>query len=268
MSILVINYNNKKLVTRAIRSCLNQTYKKIEVLVYDDQSTDNSINKIKSFKKKIKFFINRNKKKNVAALDAANGYCSLFKKSKGEIICLLDSDDYFNKDKVRIIVNYFKKNKEKKFLQNLPLIKISKNEFIFKENKNSFFSFWPYFAPESCISFRKKFMVDFIKKNNRLKNKYKSVWLGFRMGVYAYYLKNNFSYINEHLTFYESLGESKKYSFFNTRWLTRRKESFEYLYKILNKNKYQMTNIDYFATRLLIKIFKLYKTNNEKKYSL
>ena len=40
VSILVINFNNAKLITRSINSCLSQSYKKIEILIFDDKSTD------------------------------------------------------------------------------------------------------------------------------------------------------------------------------------------------------------------------------------
>ena len=42
VSILIINYNNAKVISRSILSCLNQSYKKTEILVFDDQSSDNS----------------------------------------------------------------------------------------------------------------------------------------------------------------------------------------------------------------------------------
>ena len=42
VSILIINYNNAKYLERAIKSCLNQTYKNIEILIFDDKSKDNS----------------------------------------------------------------------------------------------------------------------------------------------------------------------------------------------------------------------------------
>ena len=76
VSILIINYNNHSLLKRSIKSCLNQSYKNIEILIFDDQSNDNSSNVLKKFKKnkKIKIFFNKNKKANIAALDAANGY--------------------------------------------------------------------------------------------------------------------------------------------------------------------------------------------------
>ena len=65
VSILIINYNNAKVISRSILSCLNQSYKKTEILVFDDQSSDNSriiLNKYLS-KKKVSIFFNKEKKK-------------------------------------------------------------------------------------------------------------------------------------------------------------------------------------------------------------
>ena len=66
-SILIINYNNGKLLSRAINSCLIKKYKNLEILVLDDKSTDNSVKVLNSFKKnkKIKIFFNKNKKRNM-----------------------------------------------------------------------------------------------------------------------------------------------------------------------------------------------------------
>jgi len=113
VSILIINYNNEKFVSRAVNSCLNQNYNNIEILIYDDKSKDRSIKEINKFRanKKIKIFINKSKKKYVSAFDAMNGYLQLYKKSKGKIICLLDSDDFFHKSKIKLIVDYFEQIK-------------------------------------------------------------------------------------------------------------------------------------------------------------
>ena len=97
-------------------------------------------------------------------------------------------------------------------------------------------------------------MKNFIMDNKILNNKYKLVWFGFRLGVYAYFLKKNFSNINKNLTNYESLGESKKYRFMGKNWIRRRKEFFDYLKNILKKESYPIYNLDYFATKLITKI--------------
>ena len=260
ISVLIINYNNEKYVSRAIKSCLNQSYKNLEILVYDDNSTDNSKYIIKKFKKnkKIKIYFNKKKKKNIPAFDAANGYIFLFKKSKGKIICLLDSDDFFHKNKLKQLFNFFSKNKEKKFVQNLP-IEINNKVKHLKKNKNSFLSYWPYLPPESCISFRRNFMNKFLIKNNKLRFKFKDVWLGFRMGLFAFFIEENFATVEKNLTFYKGLGESNKYKKFGLNWFVRRKNSFDYLYKISNKEQKYLINLDYIITLIISFIFRFRK---------
>ena len=51
-----------------------------------------------------------------------NGYIKLFK-SQGSLLCLLDSDDYFHKSKVKKFRKFFSERKEIDFVQNLPYIK-------------------------------------------------------------------------------------------------------------------------------------------------
>jgi glycosyltransferase involved in cell wall biosynthesis len=50
ISILIANYNNSRYLKRCINSCLKQTYKNFEIIVFDDASTDDSIKELKKFK--------------------------------------------------------------------------------------------------------------------------------------------------------------------------------------------------------------------------
>ena len=59
-SILITNFNKDKYLNSAVRSCLAQNYKKKEILIFDDKSTDNSLKILKKYKK-IKVFINKKK---------------------------------------------------------------------------------------------------------------------------------------------------------------------------------------------------------------
>ena len=260
VSILIINYNNAKYLKRAIQSCLQQTYNNVEILIFDDKSKDNSASVLRKFSKnkKIKIYFNLRTKKSIAAFDARNGYYYLFNKSKGDLICLLDSDDFFHKKKILEIVNFFDKNKKKNFLQNLPIL-LKENKKIFKMNLNSSLSFWPYLAPESCISFRRLFMKIFIIKNKIHKNKFPSVWLGFRLGIFSYFRDKSFSTINKNLTYYRSYGESKKYPIFGINWFARRLDSFMYLHKITNNKISNKFNMDYLITLTLVKLLNFLK---------
>ena len=123
VSVLILNYNNAKYLNRSIKSCINQSYKQIEILVYDDKSSDCSVEILKKYKnKKIKVFYNTSNKTNIAAIDAKNGYYNLIKLSKGKIIFLLDSDDYFKKNKVKELIKIYKKNNQINYIQDLPTI--------------------------------------------------------------------------------------------------------------------------------------------------
>ena len=61
VSILIANYNNAKYIADCINSLKKQEYKNIEIIFFDDNSKDDSIDEIKKYKK-IKII--RNKKKN------------------------------------------------------------------------------------------------------------------------------------------------------------------------------------------------------------
>ena len=266
ISILIINYNNAKFLKRSIESCINQSYKNIEILVFDDKSTDGSQSLLKKYNKnkKIKYFINKSNKFNIPAFDAKNAYYNLISRSKGEIIFLLDSDDYFTKNKVLKITKKFKLSKKINFIQDMPLIKLNNKKKIFKKNRNNPFSFWPYLAAESCISFRKKFVKKFIKTNRLLENKYPDVWLGFRLGIFSYYIDNSFHSLNENLTIYKSYGESKKYPLFGKNWFKRRLSSYKYLNSI-SFGKYSFAfNLDYIITKIIFFILNNLSFNEKK----
>ena len=121
VSIITISYNSEKTINATLDSVVKQSYKNIEILVYDDKSTETIIKIEKKFNKTktVKFYKNRNTNINIPALDASNSYRSLFNKSKGQIICLLDSDDFFKTSKIKKIIKIFTLNKKISFIQNL-----------------------------------------------------------------------------------------------------------------------------------------------------
>ncbi|MCK8492776.1 glycosyltransferase [Spirosoma sp. RP8] len=115
-SILINNYNYEAYVEKAIASALNQSYEKVEVIVYDDGSKDQSLQKIEKFSKDII---------TIAKPNYGRGHCwnqinavnEAFKKSTGDIIFLMDSDDWFFEDKVRKVVEIFNKNPNAVYVQ-------------------------------------------------------------------------------------------------------------------------------------------------------
>lgn len=97
LSILVITYQHKKYIRKALDSVLMQkTSFKTEIIVSDDCSTDGTREILLEYKKKYKnklHLILRNK--NVGA--TKNAYYILTK-AKGKYICTLEGDDYWTDD--------------------------------------------------------------------------------------------------------------------------------------------------------------------------
>ena len=107
ISVIVPVYNREGLVSRCIRSLLNQTInkKEFEIIVIDDCSTDNTFNVLKSFGKKIKYFKNQNNMGLPYSLNVG------IKKSRGRFIVRVDSDDYLNKYSVQVMSEILEYNK-------------------------------------------------------------------------------------------------------------------------------------------------------------
>ena len=55
ISILISNFNKEKYLNECIQSCLNQKYKNLEIIIIDNNSTDNSLNIIQSYFNKVTY---------------------------------------------------------------------------------------------------------------------------------------------------------------------------------------------------------------------
>lgn len=100
VTIVINNYNYAQFLPEAIESALNQSYCQTEVVVVDDGSTDNSAEIIARYSGRLYPVV----KENGGQASALNEGIA---KSHGELVCFLDSDDYFVKDKVEELVCSF-----------------------------------------------------------------------------------------------------------------------------------------------------------------
>lgn len=111
ISVIVPVYNREDYILECLESVYNQKYRPIEVVIVDDGSTDNSISKVIDYKKSLKvkknFTISVYNCKNRGATKARNYG---LKKSKGEYIQWLDSDDLLLPDKLSSQIYAFKNN--------------------------------------------------------------------------------------------------------------------------------------------------------------
>ena len=107
VSIIIPYYKKRRYIFRAVQSVLKQSYRKYEIIiVYNDKDKKdlNYIHNIKKKDKRIKVFEESSKK--------GAGYSRniAIKKSKGDFIAFLDSDDEWKKNKLQIQLNFMQKN--------------------------------------------------------------------------------------------------------------------------------------------------------------
>ena len=101
VSIIMVVLNNKKFLQQSINSVLNQSYKNYELIIIDGKSTDGTLEILKKNNSKIDFWISA---KDRGIYDAMN---KGIKKSHGSIISMLNSDDIYYKNTLKIATNYF-----------------------------------------------------------------------------------------------------------------------------------------------------------------
>ena len=109
-SIIITNYNYEKYVSKCLRSCIDQSLDKsqYEIIIIDDNSSDDSINRINEYKKSFKNFIILKNKKNLGVAKSAN---KALKKARGKYVVRVDSDDYINQDFLRVLVLFLEEHK-------------------------------------------------------------------------------------------------------------------------------------------------------------
>ena len=249
ISILITNYNNEKFIKKTLKSCFDQSYRNKEIIVFDDKSTDKSLNILQNYTNKI-ILIKNNSKKNSAPLNQINGIIKSYKKSKGMYLFLLDGDDMYHKDKVKKILGKLEKKKKIEYLQDRP-IKMSNGLKMKKKDKLHLFSIWPSFYPTSSIVVRRNFFKKFLKVIN--KNKFPNLEIDARISIYAF-LTNNFNSINESYTYYNDhmLGITSKYNKYSCMWWQKRKEAFEYMYYLMSSLNIKFKRgPDFYITKLI-----------------
>jgi glycosyltransferase involved in cell wall biosynthesis len=149
VSIVINCYNGEKYLRQSIESILDQSYKNLELIFWDNHSTDQSKNIIKSYDdSRIKYFFSQNHTTLYQARNLA------LKECKGDFISFLDVDDYYLKDKIAKQLLYFKDEKvgviysnyyryyedikKKKLLTNKMLPSGNLTQYILEESQISF----------------------------------------------------------------------------------------------------------------------------------
>ena len=111
VSIIMNCHNGQKYLKKSLNSVLSQSYNNFELIFFNNCSTDKSEFLFKSYRdKRFKYF---ESKKTLGLYDARN---KAIKKAKGNFICFLDTDDWWNKNKLSKQLNLINSNKKIKII--------------------------------------------------------------------------------------------------------------------------------------------------------
>ena len=100
-TIITAVYNGERYIEQTIKSVLNQKFKNFEYIIIDGKSTDKTMEIVNKYKNKVDLIISK-KDKNL--WDALNKGIKL---SRGKIIAIINSDDKYNSNALKIASNYF-----------------------------------------------------------------------------------------------------------------------------------------------------------------
>ena len=107
VTVVLPTYNGAKCIRQSIDSCLNQTYKNIELIIVDDGSTDKTPKIIKSYKDKSIKYVRHEKNKGLPhALNTG------FANSTGEYLTWISDDNQFLPNAIEEMANCFAENED------------------------------------------------------------------------------------------------------------------------------------------------------------
>jgi glycosyltransferase involved in cell wall biosynthesis len=108
ISIVTVVYNGEKHLQETIDSVKNQSYKNIEYIIIDGGSTDGTIDIIKANEDCIDYW---NSEPDKGLYDAMNKGIGM---ANGELVGMINSDDWYELDAVEIIVKEYLKDQTKR----------------------------------------------------------------------------------------------------------------------------------------------------------
>lgn len=134
ISIVTPSYNQGQYIENTILSILDQKYPKIEYIIIDGGSTDNSVQIIKKYERHLAYWISEKDRGQTYAINKG------FERSTGDVLAYLNSDDLYLADTLHFVANYFIENPNAKFIYGDVQI-IDEKGSVIKEKKQPNFDY-------------------------------------------------------------------------------------------------------------------------------
>ena len=204
-SLITVVLNNDKFLEETIKSVLKQSYKNFEYIIIDGGSKDKSLDIIKKYASKIDYWISERDK---GIYDAFNKGMSL---AKGDFIGIINSDDIYTKNSLKIISKYINRYKDIDFIFG----SVKKHWGILHGYKpNKIFYSWGFYSSHSTGFFLKNAAAKEVGLYN-LKYKYHADYDYFYRLIAIHKMKGIATKKNEITGIFRRGGFSSKQSFNN-----------------------------------------------------
>ncbi|MBQ9991375.1 MAG: glycosyltransferase [Lachnospiraceae bacterium] len=109
VSIITVCYNSEKTIERTVKSMLSQSYSNYEYLIVDGKSTDKTLDIVRQYEPLFQGRMRVISEADQGIYDAMNKGISL---ASGELIGMINSDDYYEADALEIMVGEYLKKRE------------------------------------------------------------------------------------------------------------------------------------------------------------
>ena len=202
VSIVTVTLNSGKYLEGAIKSVLGQTYPKIEYIIIDGGSKDKTLEIIEKYRSEIAYFISEPDR---GLYDAMNKGIAI---ARGELIGILNSDDWYQPEAVRLIVSEYLKDKDREagvFFGDIGVVS-EKLEYLERV----------YGRPELIGTYRWRVIhpSSFVVRNIYAKWRYSlnfSLLADYDFFLNLYFSGVRFHYCNEIITYVRAGGRSSGY---------------------------------------------------------
>lgn len=213
ISVIIPMYNAESHIERCLNSVIKQTYSKLEIILINDGSTDQSLNicqELQKEDKRIRIINQENKGASIARLEG-------IKQAKGEYLSFVDSDDLIELDYIELLVYTIEKhhtsiaacnmvkhqaNESPKIIRNNHSRILNKEELHKRFFNYEFWGFWGKIYKKDVfenIYFPKATINEDYVVMAQLFNKYKHIAY-IETPLYHYLINNNESLSNTRLS--------------------------------------------------------------------
>ena len=106
ITVVTPSFNQAQFLERTILSVLTQNYPNLEYIIIDGGSTDGSVEIIKKYESKLTYWVSEPHRGQSHAINKG------WQRATGEIVAWLNSDDTYEPDAIRRVVEFLQKNQK------------------------------------------------------------------------------------------------------------------------------------------------------------